>query len=42
MAIYRLLQEASFDQPAIDRMTAAYEATLKMLRLADRATPSQN
>jgi len=39
MAIYRLLQEASFDQPSIDRMTAAYEATLKMLRLVDRSDP---
>ena len=39
LAIYRLLQEASFDQPDIDRMTAAYEAALKMLRLADRTDP---
>ena len=39
MAIYRLLQAASFDQSDIDRMTAAYEAALKILRLADRTDP---
>ena len=39
MAIYRLLREASFDQPDIDRMTAAYETALKTLRLADRTDP---
>ena len=39
MAIYRLLQEATWDQADIDRMTAAYEAALKVLRLADRTDP---
>ena len=39
MAIYRLLQEATWDQADIDRMTAAYEAALKALRLADRTDP---
>ena len=39
MAIYRLLQEAKWDQPAIERMTAAYEAALKVLQLADRTDP---
>ena len=39
MAIYRLLQEATWDQADINRMTAAYEAALKALRLADRTDP---
>ena len=39
MAIYRLLQKATWDQADIDRMTAAYEAALKALRLADRTDP---
>ena len=39
MAIYRLLQEAAWDQADIDRMTAAYEAALKILQLADRTDP---
>jgi hypothetical protein len=39
VAIYRLLQEAAFDQADIDRMTAAYEAALKALRLVDRTDP---
>jgi hypothetical protein len=39
MAIYRLLQEAAFDQPDIERMAAAYEAALRMLRLVDRTDP---
>jgi hypothetical protein len=39
MAIYRLLREASFDQADIDRMTAAYEAALKLLRLSNRNDP---
>lgn len=39
MAIYRLLQEAAFDQEQIDVMTAAYEAALKLLHLVDRHDP---
>jgi hypothetical protein len=39
VAIYRLLQEAAFDQNDIDRMTAAYEAVLRALHLADRNDP---
>jgi len=39
MAIYRLLQQASWDQADIDRMTAAYEAALRVLRLSDRTDP---
>lgn len=39
MAIHRLLREAAFDQTDIDRMTAAYEAALNVLRLADRSDP---
>ena len=39
MAISRLLQEAGFDQADIDRMVAAYDAALKLLRLADRNDP---
>jgi hypothetical protein len=32
-------REGAFDQPAIERMAAAYEATLHLLRLTDRADP---
>ena len=39
MAIYRLIKEAAFEQADIDRMSAAYEAALKTLRLADRTDP---
>jgi hypothetical protein len=39
MAIYRLLQEASFSQEDISCMTAAYEAALELLRVKDRADP---
>lgn len=39
MAIYRLLQEGAWDQAAIVRMTAAYEAALTKLRLVDRTDP---
>ncbi len=39
MALYRLLDEGSFDQADIDRMTAAYEAALQLLRLKDRNDP---
>jgi hypothetical protein len=39
MAIYRLLQEAAFAPEDINRMTAAYEAALRLLRLTDRTDP---
>ena len=39
MAIYRLLQEAAFSPEDISRMTAAYEAALRLLRLTDRTDP---
>jgi hypothetical protein len=39
MPIYRFLKEAAFDQADIDRMVAAYEAALTLLRLADRSDP---
>jgi hypothetical protein len=39
VAIYRLLQEASFGPDDIRRMTAAYEGALDMLRLQDRSDP---
>jgi hypothetical protein len=39
MPIYRFLREAAFDQADIDKMTAAYEAAIKLLRLADRSDP---
>jgi hypothetical protein len=39
MAIYRLLQEAAFSPEDIGRMTAAYEAALRLLRLTDRTDP---
>jgi hypothetical protein len=39
MALHRLLRDASFDQTDIDRMTAAYEAALQLLRLTDRNDP---
>jgi hypothetical protein len=39
LPIYRLLQGGSFDQSDIDRMVAAYEAALKLLRLTDRNDP---
>ncbi|MBI3705164.1 MAG: hypothetical protein HY244_15280 [Rhizobiales bacterium] len=35
MALYRQLREAKFDQSDIDRMAAAYEAALQLLRLND-------
>jgi len=34
--LYRLLREASFDQPEISRMTRAYEAALALLRPKDQ------
>lgn len=39
MALYRQLAEGSFDQADIDRMTAAYEAALQLLRLKNRNDP---
>jgi hypothetical protein len=39
MAIYRLLQEAAFSPDDVSRMTAAYEAALRLLRLTDRTDP---
>jgi hypothetical protein len=39
MAIYRLVQEAAFSPEDISRMTAAYEAALRLLRLTDRTDP---
>lgn len=39
MALYRQLAEAAFDQKDIDRMTAAYEAALQLLRLDNRDDP---
>jgi hypothetical protein len=39
MAIYRLMQEAAFSPEDISRMTAAYEAALRLLRLTDRTDP---
>ena len=40
MAIHRLLQHSAFSQDDIDRMVAAYEKCLKLLRLADRSDPA--
>jgi hypothetical protein len=37
MPIYRFLKEDNFDQDTVDRMTAAYEAALKLAGLDDRA-----
>jgi hypothetical protein len=39
MAINRLLQEAAFSPEDIVRMTAAYEAALRLLGLTDRNDP---
>ncbi len=39
MPIQHLLEEASFDPEEIRRLTIAYEATLELLRLIDRADP---
>ena len=39
MAIYRLLQNQAFGPEDIERMTVAYEAALKVLRLANRSDP---
>jgi hypothetical protein len=40
MAIHRLLQHSAFSQDDIDRMVAAYEDCLKVLRLTDRSDPA--
>jgi len=39
MPIGRLLGEGTFDPADINRMTAAYEAALQLLRLKDRDDP---
>ena len=39
MAIYRLLQNQAFEPDDIERMTVAYKAALKVLRLANRSDP---
>ncbi|HWM47930.1 MAG TPA: hypothetical protein VNR11_13580 [Xanthobacteraceae bacterium] len=39
MAIYRLLQNSSFDPEAVEIMTTAYEAARERLGLVDRSDP---
>ena len=39
MAIYRLLEGVAFDEHSVNTMTAAYEAILVELGLADRTDP---
>jgi hypothetical protein len=39
MAIYRILQNSPLSPEDINRLTAAYEATLKALDLTDRSDP---
>ncbi len=39
MAIYRLLQNTPFGPEEIERLVAAYELTLRALRLTDRNDP---
>jgi hypothetical protein len=39
VAIYRLLQEASFSPEDIRRLATAYESALELLRLRDRNDP---
>jgi hypothetical protein len=39
MAIYRVLREAAFDREEIERLSAAYERALRVLRLRDRNDP---
>ena len=39
MAIYRLLQDSAFGPREIDRMAAAYEDALRVLRFANRTDP---
>ena len=39
MAIYRLLQRQAFDPEAVECLTAAYEAALKLLRISNTDDP---
>lgn len=39
MPIYRLLQNQPFEPEDVERLTAAYEQTLKALSLIDRTDP---
>jgi len=39
MPIYRLLQNVPLDPEDIERLVAAYEATLQALELSDRSDP---
>jgi hypothetical protein len=39
MAIYRLLQGQAFDPEAVECLTAAYEAALKLLRISNTDDP---
>jgi hypothetical protein len=39
MPLYRFLRESAFEQADIDRMVAAYQAALSLLRLKDREDP---
>lgn len=39
MPIYRLLQNVPLDPEDIDRLVAAYEATLRALELTERSDP---
>ena len=39
MAIYRMIRESVFEPEAIERMTEAYEHTLRVLGLTDRNDP---
>jgi hypothetical protein len=39
VAIYRLLQQAAFNPEDIERLVAAYEDSLRTLKLTDRSDP---
>jgi hypothetical protein len=39
MAIYKLLQNTAFEPKDIERLVAAYEQTLRALRLKNRSDP---
>jgi hypothetical protein len=39
VAIYRLLQQSAFSPEDIDRLVAAFEDSLRALKLADRSDP---
>jgi hypothetical protein len=39
MTIYKLLQNTAFEPKDIERLVAAYEQTLRALRLKDRSDP---